>query len=129
MPALAGQVCYALDVSQYAIGANTDENFYHAINKALQKREAQLLLQLSGCVPQKAHMIRYTRTRHSHPSHLLATASKNPTLIRYLHFLLSALNALPKESEDNFYRGVGPDAVKVRLQTTDTNTVTVVFCE
>ena len=34
-------------------------------------------------------------------------------LVRYLHFLLSALNELPKEAEDNFYRGVGPDAVKV----------------
>ncbi len=43
---------YTLDVSQYAIGtpANEKDNFYHCINKALQKREPQLLGKLSGQV-------------------------------------------------------------------------------
>ena len=45
---ISGQVFYTLDVSQYAIGADKEENFYHCINKALQKREPNLLLQLSG---------------------------------------------------------------------------------
>jgi hypothetical protein len=44
------QVFYTLDVSQYAIGANEKENFYYCINHALQKREPQLLHQLSGQV-------------------------------------------------------------------------------
>ncbi len=44
------QVLYTLDVSQYAIGANEEGNFYHCINKALQKREPLLLHQLSGQV-------------------------------------------------------------------------------
>jgi len=43
-------VFYTLDVSQYAIGANEKENFYHCINKALQKREPLLLNQLKGQV-------------------------------------------------------------------------------
>jgi hypothetical protein len=45
-------VFYTLDVSQYAIGtrANEKENFYHCINKALQKREPELMHQLSGQV-------------------------------------------------------------------------------
>uniref|UniRef100_A0A7S0QWG2 NAD(P)(+)--arginine ADP-ribosyltransferase n=1 Tax=Cryptomonas curvata TaxID=233186 RepID=A0A7S0QWG2_9CRYP len=72
-------VFYTLDVSQYAIGANEKENFYHCINKALQKREPLLLNQLKG----------------------------------YLFFLLEALNNLPKEPEEVFYRGVGPDAIQV----------------
>ena len=42
------QVFYTLDVSQYALGAGYEENFYYCINKALQKREPQLLLQLAG---------------------------------------------------------------------------------
>ncbi len=42
------QVFYTLDVSQYAIGAKEEENFYFCINKALQKREPILLHQLSG---------------------------------------------------------------------------------
>ncbi len=33
-------------------------------------------------------------------------------MIRYLHYLLSALDRLPKEPESDFYRGVGPDAVR-----------------
>jgi acetyl-CoA carboxylase beta subunit len=41
-------VLYTLDVAQYAIGAGTEANFYRAVNKALQKREPGLLLQLSG---------------------------------------------------------------------------------
>ncbi len=44
------QVFYTLDVSQYAIGANEKENFYYCINKALQKREPQLMQRLSGQV-------------------------------------------------------------------------------
>jgi len=74
---LIAVVLYTLDVAQYAIGASTEANFYQGINKALQKREPRLLLDLSG----------------------------------YLHFLLSALDRLPKEPEGDFFRGVGPDAV------------------
>eukprot|EP00291_Cryptomonas_curvata_P029934 CAMPEP_0172210972 /NCGR_PEP_ID=MMETSP1050-20130122/36127_1 /TAXON_ID=233186 /ORGANISM="Cryptomonas curvata, Strain CCAP979/52" /LENGTH=183 /DNA_ID=CAMNT_0012891339 /DNA_START=634 /DNA_END=1186 /DNA_ORIENTATION=- len=77
--AILCQVFYTLDVSQYAIGANEKENFYHCINKALQKREPLLLNQLKG----------------------------------YLFFLLEALNNLPKEPEEVFYRGVGPDAIQI----------------
>jgi hypothetical protein len=42
------QVFYTLDVSQYAIGADESENFYHCINKALQTREPLLMRQLAG---------------------------------------------------------------------------------
>jgi hypothetical protein len=42
------QVLYTLDVAQYAIGARVTANFYRAINKALQKREPELFLELSG---------------------------------------------------------------------------------
>jgi hypothetical protein len=42
------QVLYTLDVAQYAIGARATANFYRAINKALQKREPELFLELSG---------------------------------------------------------------------------------
>ena len=45
------QVVYTLDVSQYyAIGAQTEENFYYCINKALAKRDAALMGQLAGHV-------------------------------------------------------------------------------
>ena len=46
------QVFYTLDVSQYLIGtsASEKENFYHCINKALQKREPLLMRQLAGQV-------------------------------------------------------------------------------
>ena len=46
--ALLRQVLCTLDVAQYAIGARAEANFYRAINKALRKREAGLLLALSG---------------------------------------------------------------------------------
>jgi hypothetical protein len=42
------QVFYTLDVSQYAIGAKENENFYLCINKALQMREPVLMSQLAG---------------------------------------------------------------------------------
>ncbi len=42
------QVLYTQDVAQYAIGARAEANFDRAINKALQKREPGLLLELSG---------------------------------------------------------------------------------
>ena len=43
---------YTLDVSQYVSGKPTSEkeNFYHCINKALQKREPLLMRQLAGQV-------------------------------------------------------------------------------
>ncbi len=44
----AWQVCYTLDVAQYAMGAGPETNFFYAINKALQKRESGILLQLTG---------------------------------------------------------------------------------
>jgi hypothetical protein len=46
------QAFYTLDVSQYVIGkpASEKDNFYHCINKALQKREPVLLEKLSGQV-------------------------------------------------------------------------------
>ncbi len=34
--------------------------------------------------------------------------------LRYLYFLLGAINKLPKEPEGVVYRGVGPDAIKAR---------------
>ncbi len=49
-PTLLLQVFYTLDVSQYAIGADENENFYHCINKALQTREPLLMRQLAGHV-------------------------------------------------------------------------------
>ena len=50
VPTLLLQVFYTLDVSQYAIGANENENFYHCINKALQTREPLLMRKLAGQV-------------------------------------------------------------------------------
>ncbi len=44
----ARQVCYTLDVAQYAMGAGPETNFFYAINKALQKRDPSILLQLTG---------------------------------------------------------------------------------
>jgi hypothetical protein len=44
----AWQVCYTLDVAQYAIGAGPETNFFYSINKALQKRDPGILVQLSG---------------------------------------------------------------------------------
>jgi hypothetical protein len=46
------QVFYTLDLSQYALDTpySEEDNFYHCINKALQKREPQLLGKLSGQV-------------------------------------------------------------------------------
>ncbi len=44
----AWQVSYTLDVAQYAIGVGPETNFYYAINKALQKRDPGILMQLSG---------------------------------------------------------------------------------
>ena len=51
-PFVLPQVLYTLDVSVYVSGAPTSEkgNFYHCINKAMQKREPVLLAKLSGLV-------------------------------------------------------------------------------
>ena len=59
------QVFYTLDVSQYAIGkrASDKDNFYHCINKALQKREPQLLGKLSGQVS-RAWLLEQPRCLH-----------------------------------------------------------------
>ena len=56
---------YTLDVSQYVIGtmapASEKDNFYHCINKALQKREPVLLGKLSGqkiaCMLRQSHTL------------------------------------------------------------------------
>ncbi len=60
------QVCYTLDLSQYAVTLGTlaseKDNFYHCINKALQKREPQLLGKLSGQVA-RVQSIAHAATR------------------------------------------------------------------
>ncbi len=97
------QVFYTLDVSQYAIGANDNENFYHCINKALQTREPLLMRQLSGqAVP----------TGLFPPSSYSSSYCCTHFTGSYLFFLLAAIENLPKEAESVVYRGVGPDAMQ-----------------
>ena len=45
----------------------------------------------------------------------MRASPRRPRPLRYLHFLLEAINNLPKEPEGIFYRGVGPDANEARL--------------
>jgi hypothetical protein len=79
-------VFYTLDVSQYAIGANEKDNFYHCINKALQKREPKLLHQLSGQVtrvqshpyssPKNHQLLSGTLQRQQLPGNILCYCRK-----------------------------------------------------
>ena len=137
------QVFYTLDVSQYAIGADKEENFYYCINKALQKCQPGLLFSLSGhdtpwltkwpkfydytavvsvVLSNCFELALFNLNVHFREKHnslldliilLCAYLILLPVSFRYLYFLLSTFSKLPKEPEGDFYRGVGPEAVQV----------------
>ncbi len=80
-----------------------------------------------ACPPPPAlRVITHTNT-HTHRrmhAHLLTYASALLIIDRgwhcgrrYLHYLLSALDGLPKEPEGDFFRGVGPEALTASSRT------------
>jgi hypothetical protein len=136
LPPLLLQVCYTMDLGQF--GASAKENFYFALNKALQQRDPETMSLLNGChstqchtcIAEKAQQFFFVMVTDDVPKYATATSTslQEPAFVgqgekcacsdlsvcRYLHFFFGALRDLPKETEAVFFRGVKSDACKAR---------------